>query len=241
MTLGALIDLGIDTRLFKSELAKLNLTGYDIIIEKASRCGIFGTDVRIITGNEDEQNHHGYSGSMQHSHGHFHNHDYAGLHPVRNLESIGMIIDQSDLNRSIKDFSKKVFYEIVRAEAKVHNKDINEVYFHEIEALDSIVDIVGTAICIDLLGVQKVFSSPLHEGLGFIKCEHGILPVPVPAVMEMLADNKIPLITEDMNAELVTPTGMGIIKCLFCSFGNLLTHKIIFLFKADTTGINEFK
>lgn len=132
-----------------------------------------------------------------------------------------MIIDWSDLTDNVKEMSKKVFREIAKAEAKVHGKPIEEVYFHEVGAVDSIVDIVGTAICLDLLGVQKIYSSPLHDGKGFIKTAHGIIPVPVPAVMEMLADSNIPLITEEVNTELVTPTGMGIIKCLASGFGNM--------------------
>lgn len=121
----------------------------------------------------------------------------------------------------MKELSIKIFREIARAEAKVHNKQIDEVHFHEVGAVDSIVDIVGTAICLDLLGVKKVFSSPLHEGRGFIQCQHGILPVPVPAVMEMLAGSNIPFIAEDINTELVTPTGLGIIKTICSSYGNM--------------------
>ncbi|MDF2524399.1 MAG: hypothetical protein K0R31_2040 [Clostridiales bacterium] len=131
------------------------------------------------------------------------------------------MIDHSGLNNRVKSFSKKVFNEIAKAEAKVHHKEIHEVHFHEVGAVDSIVDIVGTAICLDLLGVDKVYSSPMHEGSGFIKCQHGIIPVPVPAVMEMLSSSNIPMISEDINTELVTPTGLGIIKCLSEGFGKM--------------------
>jgi len=88
------------------------------------------------------------------------------------------------------------------------------VHFHEVGAIDSIVDIVGTAICLDLLKVDKIYSSPMHDGTGFIECQHGKLPVPVPAVLEMLKESNIPYITEDVNTELLTPTGLGIIKCV---------------------------
>ncbi|MDF9407669.1 nickel pincer cofactor biosynthesis protein LarC [Pelotomaculum isophthalicicum JI] len=198
MTLGALIDLGIDVKLFKDELQKLNLTGYEITIQKKVKHGIAGTDVEINT----------YD-------------DHA--HKARNLRDIEMLIESSGLSENVKCFSGKVFLEIARAEAKVHNMSIDEVHFHEVGAVDSIVDIVGASICLDLLGAQKVFSSPLHEGQGFIECRHGRLPVPVPAVMEMLAGSKIPIpiISENINTELVTPTGMGIIKCLASGFGNM--------------------
>lgn len=132
-----------------------------------------------------------------------------------------MLIDISDLKSNVKEFSKKVFREIARAEAIVHNKNIDEVHFHEVGAVDSIVDIVGTAICLDMLDIDKVYSSPLHDGTGFIDCQHGRLPVPVPAVLEMLTNGNIPYITEDINTELITPTGIGIIKCLAEGFGSM--------------------
>ncbi|MGI6777600.1 MAG: nickel pincer cofactor biosynthesis protein LarC [Acetivibrionales bacterium] len=254
MTLGALIDLGINKEKFINELKKLNLSGYEIVIEKKEVNGIFGTDVQVILSDElkeleekikkHEQEHHhdhthshehdGHIHSQQHGHSHSHgdghshfygqdghSHSHSHEHSMRNLKAIEMIIDWSDLKQSVKDFSKKVFREIARAEAAVHNKDINEIHFHEVGAVDSIIDIVGTAICIDMLGVEKVFSSPLHDGRGFIECRHGIIPVPVPAVMEMLKGTGIPLITEDVNTEMVTPTGMGLIKSMASGFGNM--------------------
>lgn len=243
MTLGALIDLGVDIEQFKRELARLNLTGYELVIGKKSQNGIVGTDVQVLLTEEHERmqerirNHsqhthpheHGYNHEHGHSHDHDHNHEHnhphghdhshSHDHAMRNLKSIEMIIDWSDLDQNIKDFSKRVFREIARAEAKVHGKDIQEVHFHEVGAIDSIVDIVGTAICLYLLGIDAVYSSALHDGSGFIECQHGIIPVPVPAVMEMLAGSGIPLISEDVGTELVTPTGMGLIKCLAKGFG----------------------
>jgi len=269
MTLGALIDLGIDSELFKSELKKLNLSGYEIVIRKKSNNGIYGTDVQVLVDEDGKvENHdHGYNNSDKHgdhqnishssgneqNHGHHHghchehshehhhehlrehNHEHHNQHhheqnhehhhhghtTNRNLKTIEELIDDSSLKTSVKELSKKVFREIARAEAKVHNKDINEIHFHEVGAVDSIIDIVGTAICIDLLGIDKVYSSPLHDGRGFVTCVHGIIPVPVPAVMEMLSGTNIPLITEDVNTELITPTGMGLIKCLASDFGNM--------------------
>ena len=222
MTMGALLDLGIDKELFKSELDKLNLAGYEIVIGKKVKNGISGTDVQVILNEEHSQNHH----DPHEHHGHHHNHSeeshtHHSLQPQRNLETIELLIDSSSLKQGIKDFSKKVFREVAKAEAKVHDKSINEVHFHEVGAIDSIVDIVGVAICIDLLGIKKVFSSALHDGKGYIECQHGILPVPVPAVMEMLSDSQIPLITEDVNTELVTPTGLELLKCLASDFGNM--------------------
>lgn len=245
MTLGALIDLGVDKDVFKSELDKLNLGGYSIIIEKTVKKGITGTDVHVLVNEEYEKlqerlmRHEHEDHKHVHSHSHEQHEHHEHPHSMRNLKSIEMLIDWSDLNQDVKDFSKKVFKEIARAEAKVHNKDINEVHFHEVGAIDSIVDIVGVAICIDLLGVKRVFASPLHDGKGFIECQHGIIPVPVPAVMEMLVGSNIPLITEDISTELVTPTGIGIIKCLTSDFGNMpaiIVEKIGYGFGKRETG-----
>jgi len=237
MVLGALMDLGVDEKKFREELAKLNLSSYDIVIDKKVKNSISVTDVNVILegdygtvqnkhdahehGTEtDGHHHHG----MEHGHSHNnndHHHRHTHGHNGRNLKDIEQLIDSSSLDDSVKQFSKKVFREIASAEAKVHNKPIEEVHFHEVGAVDSIVDIVGTAICLHLLEIDRVYSSPLHDGKGFVECQHGRLPVPVPAVMEMLTSSNIPYIIEDVNSELVTPTGIGIIKCLAHSFGNM--------------------
>lgn len=228
MMLGALLDLGIDERRFLDELSKLNLSGYDIVIEKKVKDSITVTDVNIIVEGIEDYSHdhnHGHGHKHEHEHNHEHRHDHSHdhhhhhHHPSRNLEDIEKIIDESNLKPNVKEFGKKVFKEIAKAEAKVHNKGINEIHFHEVGAVDSIVDIMGVAICIDLLGVDKIYSSPLRDGNGFIKCQHGMLPVPVPAVMEMLKMSKIPYITEDINTELVTPTGIALIKSLCSEYG----------------------
>ncbi len=280
MTLGALIDLGIDKDLFINELNKLNLGGFDIVIEKKVKNGMAGTDVQVniceeygsvmermtrdghfSCEREDAGNSQNYGlnhdGTHNHNHDndHEHHHDnhnshhhhagHGGHRPERNLCSIEALIDASDLKADVKSFSKKVFREIARAEAKVHNKHINEIHFHEVGAIDSIVDIVGTAICIDLLGVKAVFASPVHDGQGFIECAHGVLPVPVPAVLEILANTGIPVVIENVNTELVTPTGAGIIKCLTQNFGSMpvmIINKIGYgLGKRDTGRFNALR
>lgn len=240
MVLGALMDLGIDEQNFKRELAKLNLSGYDLVIQKKVKNSITVTDVEVILKQYEDHQHehcqyeehleshghnhnhdHDHSHENDHSHDHSHEHNHSHDHNERNLKDIEMLIDASDLKSNVKKFSKKVFREIAKAEAKVHNKNIDEVHFHEVGAVDSIVDIVGAAICLDMLEIDKVYSSPLHDGTGFIECKHGKLPVPVPAVLEMLVGGNIPYITEDINTELITPTGIGIIKCLADGFGNM--------------------
>jgi len=229
MTLGALLDLGADETALRNELAKLGLKGYTLNIQKKKQNAIIGTDVEIVVDDVEEHNQEGEHGNTHsHTHSHTHTHGYENgrifenhHHNARNLMDIEAIIDGSGLKQKVKDFSKKVFREIAKAEAKVHDTDIYDIHFHEVGAIDSIVDIVGIAICLDLLDIKKVFSSVLHDGKGFIECQHGVMPVPVPAVMQMLADSSIPLVQENIGTELVTPTGMGIIKCLAESYGNM--------------------
>lgn len=237
MTLGALLDLGLDSSLFLQELDKLNVGGYSVEIKKVVKNGISGTDVNVILEEEDcEDEHddhdhhqhddhhhdHDHSHEHEHHHAHSHGHDHSHSHqPERGLADIEKIIRESGLKPRVKDMSLRIFREIARAEAKVHGKDINEIHFHEVGAIDSIVDIVGSCICIDMLGAERVYSSELHDGKGFIKCAHGLLPVPVPAVMEMLCDSRIPLITEEVNTELVTPTGIGILKMICSGYGKM--------------------
>lgn len=229
MVLGALIDLGIDVDIFKSELQKLGLNDFDISVEKKMKNSISVTDVDVLIKEKDHDHDHSHGCGKEHHHdhgcengrhgGHHHNHHNHHDASVRNLADIEKIIDDSSLKDSVKQLSKKIFGEIARAEAKVHNKPISDVHFHEVGAVDSIVDIVGAAICIDLLNVDRIYSSPLHDGTGFIECQHGKLPVPVPAVMEMLTESNIPYIVEDINTELITPTGIGIIKTIASGFG----------------------
>lgn len=241
MVIGALLDLGIDRQVFLKELSRLELDGYRIDINTKTMNGISGTDVNVVLtedepghGHEHEHPHdhehahnhhheHGHNHHQEHNHDHDHSHDHAHAHAhgERGLADIELMLDRSSLSENVKVFSKKVFREIAAAEAKVHGKPIDEVHFHEVGAVDSIVDITGTAICLELLGVDRVYSSALHDGYGFIECRHGIIPVPVPAVMEMLAGSGIPLISENVGTELVTPTGMGLIKCLAVGFGSM--------------------
>lgn len=200
MTIGALLDLGIDKEDFLNELKKINIEEYDIKIEKGEKSGITGTDFTVVLKHE----------SHDHNHENNHHHHHHGAH--RNLYDIEQIIDNSDLNDNIKDKSKNIFKHVAEAEAKIHGKAIEDVHFHEVGAVDSIVDIIGTAICIDMLNIDKIYSSPLHIGTGHVKCAHGVIPVPAPATLEILRG--IDVYSTGVRSELVTPTGAAIIKAL---------------------------
>ncbi len=205
MTIASLLDLGVDKNKFLSEIKKLNLEGYEIDIKKEQKNGITGTRFIVNLLNEHSHNH-------DHHHHHKHEHSHHHEHDHRNLKDIEKLIDKSDLNENIKLMSKKIFKYVAEAEAKIHDKKIDEVHFHEVGAIDSIIDIVGTAICLDILDFDKIYSSPLHIGTGFVKCAHGKIPVPAPATLEILKG--IPVYSTGIRSELVTPTGAAIIKAV---------------------------
>lgn len=248
MSIGALIDLGLSPETVISEINKLGIDGYQIEIRKMNRYSISGTDVKVTLTSGHSHGHlqchshdqlqdHSHNQLQDHSHdhlqGHSHDHDHPHTHEhihsghhehderERSLSDITRIIQASTISEKAKALSIAIFTEIAKAEAKVHGKTIEEVHFHEVGAIDSIVDIVGAAVCIDMLQVDRVYCSPVHEGQGFVNCRHGRLPIPVPAVIQMLQGSGISIVTEDIQAELVTPTGFGILKTVSESCGKM--------------------
>lgn len=192
MTLGALVDAGLDIEMLKSELSKLNLMGYGISAEKVVKNGITGTRVNVEI---EEQNAH------------------------RHLRHINEIIDNSTLDDDIKLTAEKIFLRLAEAEAKIHNTAIEKIHFHEVGAVDAIIDIVGAVIGIKLLGIEKIYASRIHVGSGFVECRHGKIPLPAPATAELLKN--VPVYSTGIEGELTTPTGAAIITTLAESFGNM--------------------
>lgn len=209
MNLGALVDLGVDKSYLTDELSKLKVDGYKISVEKTVKNGISGTKVDVIL----SHHHHHHD---EHSHHHHEHHN-------RNLKDIENIIELSDLKDNVKAISLNIFKKVAEAEAKVHNKDIEEVHFHEVGAVDSIVDIIGAAICFDYLKVDKVICSTIEVGSGFVKCAHGVLPVPAPATAEILKNKPI---KTNVPFEATTPTGAAIISYLANEFKDKKDFKI---------------
>lgn len=249
MTLGAFIDLGVKEEVLLEGFKKLKIDGYHVEIDKKEKNGIMGTKVDIILedshdhkddhGHEEhhKENTHEHTHGHQHSHNHKedehkHNHDHSHHHDHshdhihehthdRNLFTIEKLIDESDLEEKVKKLSKKIFSYVALAEAKVHGKSLDEVHFHEVGAVDSILDIVGTAICLNELEIDRIISSPLHVGSGFVYCQHGLIPVPVPATLEILKEEKIPFYSSGIKKELVTPTGAAIVAGIVDEFGDM--------------------
>jgi pyridinium-3,5-bisthiocarboxylic acid mononucleotide nickel chelatase len=228
MNLGAMIDLGVPAETLIQGLNSLNLEGWELEITKEQRHGIFGTMVTVKT-DETVDNHeeeHGHE--HDHTHHHDHHHDSPGEidhtahdmylhgnksethhHPHRNLKDIEDIVNGSTLNESIKNNALKIFRKIAEAESTVHNKPIDEIHFHEVGAIDSIIDIVGAAICIDILKPEKIYFSDIELGGGTVRCAHGILPVPAPATSLILKG--IPVHQGGVHFEATTPTGAAIL------------------------------
>ncbi|GKX29901.1 hypothetical protein SH1V18_23810 [Vallitalea longa] len=191
MTLGALLDLGVEKDIFIGELDKLNVEGFSLDINKKRKDGISATDVYVHI-------------------------DENLVYPKRNLNDIINIIDESLISQRAKEIGKSIFILVAESEARVHGQPVEDIFFHEIGALDSIVDIMGASICIDLLDVDKVYASPIHLGTGFIECANGIIPIPAPATVEVLKD--VPIYQTNIKTELVTPTGAAIIKTIAENF-----------------------
>jgi hypothetical protein len=209
MHLGAMIDLGVDPKFLIDQLGRLDLSGYELKITRDQRKGITGTKVDVVL----DKNPHG------HDHGHHHDH-----HHHRNLKNISQIIDDSDLSKAVKDRSIRMFRKLAEAEGKIHNKPIQEVHFHEVGAIDSIVDIVGAAICIESIAPDMIMSSAVELGGGFVKCEHGTFPVPAPATAEILAG--VPVKSGAAPFETTTPTGALILACNADKFGPMQDLRI---------------
>ena len=192
MNLGALADLGVDKEYLMGELSKLGLDNeFRLTFRKDIKNGITGTRAEVVL-TRNENGHHGH-----------------GDHHNRNLKDIEDIILGSSLNEKVKKMSIDMFRIIAEAEAKVHGKPVSEVHFHEVGAVDSIVDMVGAAIAIDYLNIDKIISSPVQLGGGFVKCAHGMLPVPAPATVEIL--HGIPVKSGMVQFETTTPTGAAIL------------------------------
>ena len=197
MALGALLDLGIDVETWKKELDKLSLDKFEVRTTKRRKGILEGTDVEVIS--HDSTTH-------------------------RNLSRILEILEKSSLSPSVKQLSQKMFLKLGEAESRVHGIPLSEVHFHEIGAIDTIIDIVGTAIALELLKIDLVYSSPLPLGEGFIEFSHGTIPVPAPATLELLKG--IPVYSQGVKGELVTPTGAVIVSTLAKDFGPLPLLKI---------------
>ena len=241
MFLGAMIDLGVDFDALESELQKLKLEGYTLSANRRQKCAIDGVkfDVHLADGGEGDHSHsHSHDHSHEHSHSHDHEHSHEHSHGSddghghsRNFAQISEMIHKSTLSDWVKQKSVAVFQRVANAEGKIHGMPPFEVHFHEVGAVDSIVDIVGGCIALELLGKPRVRSGPVIEGTGFIMCAHGRFPIPAPATLNILAERGVAITQCEEPNELITPTGAALIAEFAEDFGpmqNLTPEKVAF-------------
>ena len=197
MFVGALLDAGLKIEILEKELNKLNLSGYHLEVNKVLKKGISASQFKVKIQEKGVE---------------------------RRFKDILNILEESKLDQEIKNEVKKIFFKIAEAESKIHQEDIEKIHFHEIGGLDSIMDISSAVIGIKALEIKEIYSSPLPLGKGFVKCAHGILPLPAPATLELLKN--IPTYGGGMESEMVTPTGAAIISTLTKDFGERPLMKI---------------
>jgi len=233
MFIGALLDLGIDAKTLDRELKKLALDGYHLHVARGQKCGIEGVkfDVHLEAGCDDRSHDHGHAhphpqGDPGHPHGHSHGHSHA---ENRDFAQIQQLIGTSTLSPWVKEKSVAVFRRVAVAEGKIHGMPPEQVHFHEVGAVDSIVDIVGTCIGLELLGKPRVLAGPVTEGTGFVKCAHGRMPLPAPATLEIFAARGVAIAQCEEPGELVTPTGAALVAEFaesFAPMSGLVARKI---------------
>lgn len=224
MLLGALIDAGFPLEILKKELRKLNIGDYKLLCHKVNKLGIEATYFNVLLSDEHVHHHeehqhehvhnheHSHGHSEQHLHAHAHVQPHVHHHEHRNLHDIMHIINSSDLSDSIKTKAGAVFTAIAEAEAKVHGKTLEEVHFHEVGAIDTIIDIVGCLLGLEYLKINKVYVGKITTGFGFVECAHGLMPVPAPATAELLQG--LPQQQGIVDKEMTTPTGAALAKVL---------------------------
>lgn len=213
MILGALLDLGLPFEGLKEAVDSLALEGVRLESTRVDRSGVGATNVHVLT---DE--------SVNDQASHQHESDQPHHHHHRSLSAITNIIDGSGLTSSVKDRSKHLFRRLAEAEADIHQQPVEEIHFHEVGAVDSIVDVVGAVFGMEWMGVDRVIASALNVGSGRVKCAHGVFPVPAPATTYLLSD--VEVYATSVDAELLTPTGALIISDYADSYGPMPQLKI---------------
>ena len=244
MTVAALLDLGADRSVLDRVLKSLKVSGFETKISRVVKSGIDACDFDVVLDKEHENhdhdmeylhghhhkghenNHfydhnHAHEDEAEHFHSHEHNHAHgAGSaqdrhhHEHRGIKEITYIIEHSAMTENAKKIALRIFEILAEAESKAHNVPVDQVHFHEVGAVDSIVDIVSVAVCLDDLDVTEVIVPVLCEGRGTVRCQHGILPIPVPAVANIVSANHLHLKMTEGEGELVTPTGAAIVAAV---------------------------
>lgn len=244
MAVAALLDLGADENLLLDVLRSLPVQGFRVEINRVMKSGIDVCDFNVILEENDNHDHdmeylyghmHGHSCGKRYSHGasheqvhndehiestceQVHNHEKSHFHTHshvhRGMKEIREIIEKGNMPEGARNLALKIFSILAQAESKAHHVPIEEVHFHEVGAVDSIVDIVAVAVCLDNLDIKNVIVPELWEGRGTVRCQHGILPIPVPAVVNIIQTHDLSVRITDIMGELITPTGAAIVAAI---------------------------
>ena len=232
MFVAAMLDLGADEKKLKEVLESLPVKGFTTKISRVKKSGLDACDFAVILDAEHENHDHDMEylhgqahahSEENHPHGHEHNqtkkhlHDHGHMHHShehRGPKDILRIIEHSCMSEHAKEIAQKIIRILSEAEAKAHGVSLEQVHFHEVGAVDSIVDIAAAAVCADNLNLSKVYVTQLNEGRGMVRCQHGLLPIPVPAVANVVSAHQLPLHITQVEGELVTPTGAAIAAAL---------------------------
>ncbi len=232
MSVAALLDLGADRDVLMKVLNSIPAKGFEVKVSRVKKAGIDCCDFAVLL-DKDHENHdhdmeylygktgncgcnhehaHSHDGEHEHTHSHTHHHEHRGMKEIREILSACVMTERA------RALALKIFEVLARAEAKAHGVSLEEVHFHEVGAIDSIVDIVAAAVCLDNLDITKVIVLRLCEGTGSVRCQHGILPVPVPAVANIIEAYGLPVQFSDTKGELITPTGAAIVAAMEPSY-----------------------
>ena len=239
MTVGALLDIGADSKKLLDVIDSIGEDAFKIEISKVKKAGLKCTDFNVILDDEHDGHDHDMDylyghlhehGKEKHSHTHHHEHgeiedlghhhehseheDLGHHHSHRGIKEIYDIIDNTSATEDAKKIAKRIFSVLAEAESKAHGVPVEEVHFHEVGAIDSIVDILAIGVCLDDLDITQVIVPKIFEGQGTVRCQHGILPIPVPAVVNIAAAHDIAMEILPVNGELVTPTGAATIAAI---------------------------
>ncbi|MCR4695542.1 MAG: LarC family nickel insertion protein [Pseudobutyrivibrio sp.] len=246
MTVAALLDLGADQKVLMTALDSIKAQGFEIKISRVKKSGLDCLDFDVVLdrdhdGHDHDMNylyghlegHHDHEDHEGHHHEHHHQHHHEHHH--RGMKEINEILDQVDMTSHAREIAGRIFEVIAQAESKAHGLPVDQVHFHEVGAIDSIVDVVAIAVCFDNLGIENVIVPYLTEGQGTVRCQHGIIPVPVPAVINIASAAGIALKITQTQGELVTPTGAATVAALRTS------HQLPDVFTVKRTGLGAGK
>ena len=239
MLMAALLELIPDRQAFLDKMNALGLPGVRVEAEKAEKCGITGTHMKVTVfgeeeESEDEHHHHDHEHDHEHDHHHAHDHDHdhehehdhhhdhdhhhGHSHHHATVAEIDGIIAGLDVSEKVKADARAVYALIAEAESRVHGHPVSEIHFHEVGTLDAVADVVGVCLLMEMTGAERITASPVHVGSGYVRCMHGVLPVPAPATALILEG--IPTYGGQVQGELCTPTGAALLKHFVSSFGD---------------------